>query len=188
MLVLFFGVSGVGKTTLMDALAINHQWKYVPTYTTRVLRSFEQGKIFVEKSTFFAKQHRREFLCVNALFGNLYGTPVAEINEAVRDVETVWMMDFPISRRAEIFSTYPHLGVIIMPETEEQLRRQLCLSGRKNRLAEVLEDYRSNYLPLCVKIRDQHNLRIVITHYDLIPRTLGTISDLVTDYFSAPPK
>lgn len=47
MLVLITGVSGVGKSTIIECLVESFNWKVVPTYTTRKLRENENYKISI---------------------------------------------------------------------------------------------------------------------------------------------
>ena len=52
MLVLFVGVSGAGKTSVMQYLRDNFGWKLVPTVTTREERQGETDKVCVSLSIF----------------------------------------------------------------------------------------------------------------------------------------
>lgn len=146
MLILFFGVSGVGKTTLIDELVSNFGWRYVPTYMTRAMRGREAAKISITKEQFYEMECDGKFLCINSFFGNLYGTPLRQVQSAVEAQHIYWVMDFPLVKRELVFSNYPHIGFIIFPEDIAQLEEQVLESGREGRLTAILEDYHENHL------------------------------------------
>ena len=154
MLVLLFGVSCVGKSTLINELIDGFGWRYIPTYMTRPLRKDEIGKVSISKSQFNELKVAGYFVTVNDLFGNLYGTPLREVREAVNDITSRWILDFPISRR-HLLDNYPHIGIVVLPESIEQLTEQVRSVGREERLTDILEDYNRHY----AHYQEQHRLQ-----------------------------
>lgn len=179
MLVLFFGVSGVGKTTLMDVLVTNFGWKYVPSYMTRPLRGHEVGKISISSELFQDMEQNHKFLCVNSFFGNLYGTPIKELQEAIADHNSYWAMDFPITGRGLVLGRYAHIAIIVLPETIEQLEEQVQRSGRGNRLADILDDYHKNYLPYKINPVEEPLLFTIINYKNKIQEVVKEITTVV---------
>jgi|SRR5947209_7881261 len=162
MLILFFGVSGVGKNTLIDELTSRFGWRYITTYMTRPLRNKrEMGKISISQEQFLEMEKQGKFVTVNNLHGNLYGTPIDEVIEAVRNDNSRWVLDFPLSRR-HLFEYYPHIGVVILPESIHQLIGQIQSSERAERLAEALDDYAQHYSPYQEQIVDEPRTFVVI--------------------------
>jgi guanylate kinase len=100
MLTILFGVSGVGKSSLIRELRNEFGWSSIPTYMTRSLRPGETEKISVSEPDFAKMENEDLFVCVNQIFGNKYGTPRKEIEIAVHDQESYWVLDFPISKMA----------------------------------------------------------------------------------------
>jgi len=63
---LLLGVSGVGKSTIIEALRkIDNRFVYISPYITRMLRDGEKDKIFVADSAMDETNKRGEFLVVN---------------------------------------------------------------------------------------------------------------------------
>lgn len=181
MLVLFFGVSGVGKTTIMNALHNSSGWKYVPTFMTRPLRPEETGKFSISQLQFRDMELNGEFLFVNNFFGNLYGTPRKQIEEAVRDCSAYWMMDFPIVKRESMLNLYPYIGIIVFPESIEQLEDQILKSGRESRLKSILEDFYQNHLPYQHMDIKPPLLFNVINYKDRVQKIIKEINILVSE-------
>jgi guanylate kinase len=89
MLTILFGVSCVGKSTLIQKLRNHFGWLSIPTYMTRQLRIGETEKISVSHTDFIEMEHRNFFICVNNIYGNKYGTPRKEIELSVQDKGSV---------------------------------------------------------------------------------------------------
>jgi len=89
-------------------------------------------------------ENKNLFICANHLFGNKYGTPRKEIELAVQDQESYWILDFPISAK-DLLNDYRYLGFIILPQSEKQLIEQVKCSNRIDRLESILQEYRNYY-------------------------------------------
>src|SRR5579862_9437674 len=84
-LVIFSGPSGVGKDTLLDAwMARDHRVQRVVAYTTRDIRPLEVDGVdyrFVSRERFRDLISGGAFLEYKEVFGNLYGTPLLDMEE-----------------------------------------------------------------------------------------------------------
>lgn len=143
MLIGFCGPSAVGKTTIMRALAKAHGWKFVRVATTRPIRGGELEKFQVSRDSYDLMNANGDFWCSNTLFGNSYGTLKNDIEHST-SAEDTYMLDWPIAK-IQLLSPIAHTIFLVVPETEEQLAEQVIACGRKDRLDEIISDYRLHY-------------------------------------------
>jgi len=162
MLTLLCGVSGVGKSTIIDILATEYNWKIITTYMTRMVRQGENYKVNLSENEFDGKKNKGYFLCVNEAYGARYGTPLHQIEKASFQDEQLWVLDFPITKVQEVFNSFPHLCIVIQPECSDQLITQLNHGGRAERLSKVLEDLRLNHV---TGLKSHKNTYEVINEY-----------------------
>ena len=144
MLVIFFGVSCVGKTTIIKHMAQKYGWRIFTTYMTRNRRLNESEKIQITHESMLELQSSNFFFCVNHLSSGLYGTPRSEVTNAETSLQEFWCLDFPIEKRF-IFSDIVHCGIVIQPENIHQLKAQCIASGRGDRWTSIIEDLNKNY-------------------------------------------
>jgi guanylate kinase len=161
MLILIAGVSGVGKTTVIDYLVKCYQWKVVPTYTTRELRNNENDKINVSETNFLLLSSEERFIDVNYLYGSYYGTPEKEILAAIGDNTSFWALDYPIDKISKVFSNNSYFCVVIQPNSKKDLISQLQYCGRSDRIKGALGDLESNYSS---KLTDINNFKEFINY------------------------
>lgn len=174
MLVILYGVSCVGKTTVISELIKNHNWKPINCYLTRDIRSDDIARIKISKKEFIAFEKDKFFLAVNKHFDTWYGTPLNEIEHAVSSQEEIFVLDFMIGNRHQLAS-YDHKKVIIIPESEEQLATHVKKTNRLEREDEILNDYRKNYnTDQLVKYLSERFA--VVTNYELnLRKTIESI-------------
>jgi len=177
MLILVFGVSCVGKTTIMNHLVEKYHWLFINTYTTRTLRKGEVAKIHVNKTEFENMKQNNNFLCVNEIFGNSYGTPQAEIKNAISSAQ-YFIMDFPLARREQVFGDFYHISIVLVPENIEQLMQQIKETNRTERTSEILKDYEF-HLSYINNIKTQYPTFTVTNYKEQISSTSRQIYDLV---------
>lgn len=144
MLVLLFGASCVGKTSLIQNLKDSAGWLSIPTYMTREVRFGETEKQSITNDCFVQMETEKRFVCVNEFFDNKYGTPKDEIEIAVKDRERYWILDFPISKR-HLLEKYNYISVVVLALDKKQLIAQITKSNRLDRLEYILEDYHNHY-------------------------------------------
>jgi guanylate kinase len=162
MLVLLFGVSCVGKTSLIQDLKDSFGWLSISTYMTREVRLGETEKQSVTNDYFVQMEAEKKFICVNEIFGNKYGTPKNEIEIAVEDQGRYWMLDFPISKR-HLLKEYKYIPVVILAFDKKQLIEQITKSNRLDRLEYILKEY-DDYYAEYHNFIDQKNTDIAIVN------------------------
>ncbi len=122
------GPSGVGKSTLIHgALARNTDWVFSVSATTRAMRDGEaEGReyYFLGRDDFIKRTAQGQFLEYAEVYGNLYGTPKAELARAQEagkhlliEVDTVGCLSIR-SLRPEI-----RIAAIVPPDITELKRR-----------------------------------------------------------------
>ena len=82
---LLCGVSGVGKTTILEKLCCcDHSFTPVPTFTTRHLRPGERHKVCVKLQEIEKMQKVGAVLFRTEIYGAVYGTPRYPIEAALQ--------------------------------------------------------------------------------------------------------
>lgn len=146
MLVLLYGPSCVGKTSLIRSLNQKYNWPIIPTEMTRQLRPGETEKICITADAFEEKRATGYYICENYLYGNWYGTPLHYIILAQQQADP-YLLDMPIKTRYTIFASIPHLGIAVLPESRMALESRINQSGRESRRQYILDEYDNDYNP-----------------------------------------
>ena len=145
MLIVFLGVTGVGKTSVMKQLLSKYNWKFVRVATTRGVRDDEAEKINFSKNEFKLHEKENKFFSVNFLFGNYYGLFLDDILKASSSQSRdVYMIDYPIHKWSDL-KEHASFFILLMPVNKKQLLLQLECSGRVDRVEAALIDYDNNY-------------------------------------------
>lgn len=173
MLVLLYGPSCVGKTSLIRGLNHKHGWPIVPTEMTREVRPNETEKIYVSLDEFKAKRDREYFLCDNYLYGNWYGTPFHCI-VAAQQQNIPYLLDMPIKSRYTAFASIPHLGIVVLPESRPALVDRINQSVRESRMQHILDEYDNDYN--AVRLDADSSLIRIKNHSGLLEQALSELS------------
>jgi guanylate kinase len=144
MLIVFYGPSGVGKTSILKHLHRYHAWHVIETVVTRSLRRDEFCKSSVSEETFSAMKNNGEFLFTNVFYSHMYGYPRTKLLHAADDTHRMWGLDYSYANRASV-KELSHYVVIVLPGTREQLVARLYAANRGGRIADALEDYDANF-------------------------------------------
>ena len=147
MLIIISGPSGVGKDTIIDALRRREvaagggpDRHYVVTCTTRPPRPGEIDGVhyhFLSRKAFLDLHAARGFLEANEVHGNWYGSPRAEVRDALvagRDV--ILKIDVQGAQIVKKQVTEAFLIFVVPPSMEELFTR---LRSRATETAEQLE-------------------------------------------------
>jgi len=147
MLIIISGPSGVGKDTIIDALRRREvdagsrlDRHYVVTCTTRPPRPGEIDGVhyhFLSREAFLDLHAARGFLEANEVHGNWYGSPRAEVRDALvagRDV--ILKIDVQGAQIVKKQVTEAFLIFVVPPSMEELFSR---LRSRATETAEELE-------------------------------------------------
>jgi guanylate kinase len=147
MLVIISGPSGVGKDTIIDALrrreaepGRERDRHYVVTCTTRPPRNGEIDGVhyhFMSREAFLALHAARGFLEANQVHGNWYGSPRAEVRDAlVAGKDVILKIDVQGAQVVKSQVTEAFLIFVVPPSMEELFAR---LRARATETAEELE-------------------------------------------------
>ena len=126
--------SGGGKTSLVKALVdANENINVAVSHTTRKQRPDEKDGInyhFVDRADFEAMISKGEFLEYAEVFGNLYGTSMAAINQSL-DSGCHLILEIDWQGAAQIRQRMPaSRSIFILPPSLETLRERLVGRGQ----------------------------------------------------------
>lgn len=137
-LIVISGPSGVGKSTVVGALADRHRFFFSISATTRTARPGETNGVeyyFVDTDEFEHMRDRGDLLEWAEYSGNLYGTPRAPVLERLAIGDDV-ILDIEVKGAIQVKESYPGaITLFLTPPTEEELERRL-----RNRGDTSLED------------------------------------------------
>ncbi len=133
--------SGAGKTSLVRALLEKDpQVMLSISYTTRAMRPGEvdgRDYHFVSREQFIAMLERSEFVESAEVYGNLYGTSQAWLQEAMRQGKDI-ILEIDWQGAAAVGKIFPDaLGLFILPPSLAALKTRL--RGRGQDSEEVIE-------------------------------------------------
>ena len=125
--------SGAGKSTLIARIRqIFPQIRYSISCTSRPPRKGEAEAVdyyFVGTDKFRMMIQRDEFLEWKEVHGNLYGTPVAPVNECLASARRM-ILDIDVEGATEVFKKVPGaVGIFIMAPSMAVLEQRLRLRG-----------------------------------------------------------
>ena len=137
LLIVFSGVSGVGKGTLLDRLMPMEDLNlaYSVSMTTRAPREGEvegEDYFFVSKKRFVEAIKNDELLEHARFVGNDYGTPKAYVEEQ-RNLGKNVILEIEIRGAKQIMEKCPDaLSIYIVPPSLEELERRLRARGTED--------------------------------------------------------
>ena len=137
LLIVFSGVSGVGKGTLLDRLMPMEELNlaYSVSMTTRAPREGEvegEDYFFVTKKRFVEAIKNDELLEHARFVGNDYGTPAKYVEEQ-RNLGKNVILEIEIRGAKQIMEKCPDaLSIYIVPPSLEELERRLRARGTED--------------------------------------------------------
>lgn len=127
-LIVVSGPSGVGKSTLLRELSQRRSFGFSVSATTRDPRPSEVDGIhyhFVSRERFDAMIAGGELLEWAEYGGNLYGTPVSSIREAMA-TEDVVILDIELEGARQVRALFPDAVLVwVTPPSWDELERRL---------------------------------------------------------------
>jgi len=126
------GPSGVGKSTVVNALAIRHPFYFSISATTRAARPGETNGVeyyFVDPQEFGRLRDEGDLLEWAEYSGNFYGTPRVAVLEKVEEGDDV-LLDIEVLGAMQVKGAYPDaITLFLTPPTVEELERRLRSRG-----------------------------------------------------------
>ncbi len=193
LLIIISGPSGVGKDTIIDALKRRERdagregdRHYVVTCTTRPPRNGEADGVdyhFLSREEFLRMYAERGFLEANEVHGNWYGSPRAQVRDALvagRDV--ILKIDVQGAQVVKEQVTEALLIFVIPPTLETLFDR---LRARATETAEQLEVRQRD---AAVELARQHDYDHVVTNETgQVERTASRIDEIIAEEHSRHP-
>jgi guanylate kinase len=183
MLVIISGPSGVGKNTIIDALRQRPRdpdYHYVVTCTTRARRPGEVDGVnyqFLTRPEFLALRDSGGLLEFNEVYGNWYGTPRAQVREALaagRDV----ILTIDVQGAQQVKERVANaLLIFVVPPSLEALFRRL-----KARATETADQLDLRQRTAAIELSRQDDYDYVVTNEDgQVERTAARIDQIIAD-------
>jgi guanylate kinase len=183
MLVIISGPSGVGKDTIIEALRERPRdpdYHYVVTCTTRARRPGEIDGLsyqFLTPEEFLALRDSGGLLEANEVHGNWYGTPRAQVREALAAGHDV-ILKIDVQGAQQVKERVPNaLLVFVVPPSLEALFDRL--RSRATETADQLELRQRN---AAIELARQEDYDYVVTNDDgQVERTAARIDEIIAD-------
>lgn len=133
--------SGTGKTTLVERLVqVVPNLRISRSYTSRARRNGEQDGVdyhFIPRDEFERRIDRQAFLEWADVFGHLYGTGAADVEQLLAEgQDVVLVIDVQGARQVRQRGT-DHTAIFVMPPSRETLEARL--RGRSTETDEQLQ-------------------------------------------------
>ena len=125
--VVLSGPSGVGKTTICKLLAERCGYELSVSVTTRAPRAGETDGVdytFCSPEEFRKRIEGEELLEYSEHFGNMYGTPVGPVEDALREGRTI-LLEIDVNGARQVMERLPDAFCIFLsaPDLDEMRRR-----------------------------------------------------------------
>jgi guanylate kinase len=181
MLVIVSGPSGVGKDSVIEELRRvprDPDYHYVVTCTTRPRRAYEVDGIhyhFLDESEFMRLRDEGELLEANEVHGNWYGTPRADVRDALRQGHDV-ILKIDVQGAAVVKQKVPEaLLIFLVPPSLEDLFGRL--QARATESADEL-DIRQRNAALELARQEDYD-HVVLNETGQIDRTARRIHEII---------
>ncbi len=127
------GPSGVGKSTICRKVVKQTQTHLCVSMTSRPKSAKEidgQDYHFVSRDDFQKRINNNEFVEYAQVFGNFYGTPVSELEQAIAQNKTP-ILEIDVQGGMSVKRLYPDaVMVFILPPTQTDLAERMNGRGR----------------------------------------------------------
>jgi guanylate kinase len=181
LLVIISGPSGVGKDTIIEALARRPRepdYHYVVTCTTRAPRPGEVPGVsyqFLSRREFRDLREAGELLEANEVHGNWYGTPRREVAEALAAGHDV-ILKIDVQGARVVKERVPDaLLVFIVPPSLEALFQRL-----RSRATETADELEIRQRNAAIELARQGDYdRVVVNETGEIDRTAAEIEAII---------
>jgi guanylate kinase len=183
MLVIISGPSGVGKDTIIHALRERPRdpdYHYVVTCTTRARRPDEIDGVsyhFMSSREFLAMRDRGGLLEANEVHGNWYGTPRAQVREALTAGHDV-ILKIDVQGAQQIKERVPNaLLIFVVPPSLEALFGRL-----RARATETADELGLRQRNAAIELARQEDYDyVVVNETGQVDRTAARIDEIIAD-------
>ncbi len=181
LLVIISGPSGVGKDTIIEALAMRERlpdYHYVVTCTTRRPRPGEIPGVsyqFVSQQQFRALREAGELLEANQVHGNWYGTPRRDVARALAEGHDV-ILKIDVQGARVVKDRVPDaLLVFLVPPSLEALFQRL-----RSRATETADELEIRQRNAAIELARQGDYdRVVVNETGEVDRTAAEIEAII---------
>lgn len=183
MLIIISGPSGVGKDTIIDALRRRPRdpdYHYVVTCTTRARRPGEVDGVsyhFLDRERFTALRDTGELLEANEVHGNWYGTPRAQVRDALAAGHDV-ILKIDVQGAQVVKENVPEAVLIfIVPPSLETLFRRL-----KSRATETADQLELRQRNAAIELARQEDYDYIVENRDgEVESTAARIDEIIAE-------
>ncbi|HKG56337.1 MAG TPA: guanylate kinase [Candidatus Limnocylindrales bacterium] len=191
LLVIISGPSGVGKDTIIAAMRRRHRdrdYHYVVTCTTRARRPGEVDGVsyhFLTPERFAELRAAGEFLEANEVHGHWYGTPRAQVREALADGRDV-ILKIDVQGAQVVKETVPDaLLIFLVPPSQEDLFHRL-----RSRATESVDELELRQRNAAVELARADDYDYVVTNETgQVERTAERIDEIIgEEHRRTPPR
>ena len=189
LLVIVSGPSGVGKDSVIEEIRRvprDPDYHYVVTCTTRPRRRYEIDGVhyhFLDEAEFVRLRDEGELLEANEVHGNWYGTPRADVRDALRQGHDV-ILKIDVQGAAVIKQKVPEaLLIFLVPPSLEDLFGRL--QARATESADEL-DIRQRNAALELARQEDYD-HVVVNETGGIDRTARRIHEIIVEEKAAHP-
>jgi len=189
LLVIVSGPSGVGKDSVIEEIRRvprDPDYHYVVTCTTRPRRSYEVDGVhyhFLGEAEFTRLRDDGELLEANEVHGNWYGTPRADVRDALRAGHDV-ILKIDVQGAAVVKQKVPEaLLIFLVPPSLEDLFGRL--QARATESADELDIRQRNAALELARQSDYDH--VVVNETGQIERTARRIHEIILDEKAANP-
>jgi guanylate kinase len=183
LLIIISGPSGVGKDTIIEALQRrphDPDYHYVVTCTTRAGRPGEVDGVsyhFMEREAFLALRDAGGLLEANEVHGNWYGTPRAQVQEALAAGHDV-ILKIDVQGAQQVKERVNDaLLIFVVPPSLETLFARL-----KSRATETVDELELRQRNAAVELARQDDYDYVVTNETgQVERTAARIDEIIAE-------
>ena len=176
MLVVIFGVSCVGKSTIIEQL-VKEGCKSIRVFTTRELRGGENTKIHLSDEMFELYMAQNKFIWTNNFFNIKYGTSSEDVLNATSSDE-IFLLDYALSKELDL-RNISCIKIILIPENLETLVIQIKAAKRVERMKEILAEYETYYTPNRLEEYKRKGFKVVTNHYLMPQYAIAQVQSLI---------
>lgn len=174
MLIVLYGTSCVGKTSIKRILVEKYNLKPVKCYVTRKVRIDDVHRVHVTQSEFKKLREEGKIKVENSLYGNLYGACESDLMESQKK-EKNFILDFSIHNYEKLIKYNPKNIVIIV----DDIKSRIELSDRSNRKIEILEEYNKYYNHVKLEEYRKLGFHIIINSYSEFEKCISNIEKIL---------